>query len=225
MEPKEIKSWEDYYQYFSSLPTDSPKRKEALEKALDVRKFEISLYWKRTQYFWAILAATFAGYALLVNTEHPSYENQFAQFALASLGLVFSLGWYLVNRGSKYWQLNWEKHVDMLENDLMGPLFKITLNRNDFRFWTLTGPYRFSVSKVNQLISLYVFLFWFFVWCRHLWANLHFPIMCRDIDWTFVLIGISTIAIVISFFVAGVSGKGDTTVKFLETRPEYREKH
>ena len=214
-----------HYQYFSSLPSDSPKRKEALDKALDVRKFEIELYWKRTQYFWAILAATFAGYAILVSAKEPSYENHLAQFSIVSLGMVFALGWYLVNRGSKYWQLNWEKHVDMLENDLMGPLFKTTISAKDFPFWRLSGPYRFSVSKVNQLISLYVFFFWFFIWGRLVWAYLKIPVICKEIDWTPVLIGILTIVVLIGFFVAGKSGKGDNTLKFIRSRPEYRAKH
>jgi tRNA A-37 threonylcarbamoyl transferase component Bud32 len=37
-------------------------RKEALKQALDIRKFEIDLYWKRATYFWAFIAVSFAGY-------------------------------------------------------------------------------------------------------------------------------------------------------------------
>ncbi|WP_440939795.1 RipA family octameric membrane protein, partial [Klebsiella michiganensis] len=32
---------------------------------------------------------------------------------LSSMGSVFTLSWFLVNRGSKYWQENWENHLDL----------------------------------------------------------------------------------------------------------------
>ena len=40
----------------------------ALAYALDIRKFEIELYWKRATYYWAFIAAAFAGYALTYKT-------------------------------------------------------------------------------------------------------------------------------------------------------------
>ena len=40
----------------------------ALAYALDIRKFEIELYWKRATYFWGFIAAAFAGYALTYKT-------------------------------------------------------------------------------------------------------------------------------------------------------------
>ncbi len=94
-------------------------RKAALEHAIDIRRFEIELYWKRATYFWTLIAAAFAGYFLL--KAHGKDE----EMRLASaIGLVLSTGWYLVNRGSKYWQENWERHVDLLEDEFMGPLIQ-----------------------------------------------------------------------------------------------------
>lgn len=73
--------------------------------------------------------------------------------------LVFSFAWYLVNRASKFWQSNWEAHVDLLEDQANGPLYKTVLS-DDTPWWELQGAYGFSVSKVNQLPSLFVvFLF------------------------------------------------------------------
>src|SRR5690554_7502176 len=75
---------------------------------------------------------------------------------LSCLGVVFSFAWFCVNRGSKYWQENWEKHVDVLEDEVTGPLYKVVLSRNPhaskadkFRN-LLTGPSPLSVSKINQ---------------------------------------------------------------------------
>lgn len=38
---------------------------EAFKLAVDTRKFEIELYWKRATYFCAFIAMTFAGYGLV----------------------------------------------------------------------------------------------------------------------------------------------------------------
>jgi hypothetical protein len=56
--PIEIKLRADYGRAFE----DKEKSKKALDIALDTRKFEISLYWQRAAYFWALIAAAFAGY-------------------------------------------------------------------------------------------------------------------------------------------------------------------
>lgn len=138
------------------------KAKEALKVALDVRKFEIELYWKRATYFWAFIGAAFVGY----NAVQTSTDKAFLQFLLSNLGLVLSLGWMLANRGSKQWQENWEHHVDHLEDDVTGPLYKVTLPRRSpegFLGWLdflIVGPSKHSVSKINQLISLYVLVVW-----------------------------------------------------------------
>jgi hypothetical protein len=69
---------------------------------------------------------------------------------------VFSVGWYLVNRGSKAWQKNWEAHVDLLEDEVIGPLYKTTINRYKYELMDPVDAFPFSVSKINQLLSLFV---------------------------------------------------------------------
>lgn len=60
-----------YRKSFELDSSDSDKRKFALEHALDIRKFEIELYWKRATYFWTLIAATFAGYlSVLAANKH-----------------------------------------------------------------------------------------------------------------------------------------------------------
>lgn len=137
---------------------------KALERALDIRKFEIELYWKRATYFWTFIAATFAGFVAIQASSSANKENM--SVLLCNLGIVFSFGWLCVNRGSKYWQENWEKHVDMLEDEIHGPLYKVVLSRGlpktsiEWANHLLTGPSPISVSKINQLISLFVTLIW-----------------------------------------------------------------
>ncbi|MCC9001729.1 MAG: hypothetical protein LM549_03765, partial [Candidatus Competibacter sp.] len=55
-----------YKSDFGIYPKDRSKLESALEKALDIRKFEIELYWKRAAYFWTLIAAAFAGYFIIL---------------------------------------------------------------------------------------------------------------------------------------------------------------
>ena len=151
------------HEKYSQLFPES-KRKEALRVALDVRKFEIELYWKRAAYFWTFIAATFVGY----NT----VKDDFMQLTLSCFGVFLSLAWVLANRGSKQWQENWEHHVDHLEDKEIGPLYKTTLPRSTpsgFLGWLdylAVGPSGHSVSKINQLISLFVHALWWIILCK-----------------------------------------------------------
>jgi hypothetical protein len=143
--------------YQNEFPDD--KRKCAYKLALEIRQFEIELYWKRATYFWTLLAATFAGYFALASSE-KSVTHPGLLFLVSCIGLVLSTSWYLVNRGSKYWQENWERHVDSLEDEFAGPLYKTTISSEQFCFWKPWNGYPFSVSKVNQLTSLFIALVW-----------------------------------------------------------------
>ena len=151
---------------------EEKKREKALEHALDIRKFEIELYWKRASYFWVFIGATFAGFIGVQATEISKQKD--LSVILSCLGFVFSFAWFCVNRGSKHWQENWEKHVDMLEDDVTGPLYKVVLTRRkpekyiEKAHHTLTGSTPFSVSKINQLISLYITLVWVCLICYSL---------------------------------------------------------
>jgi len=169
------------------------KEKEALCHALDIRKFEIDLYWKRATYFWTFIAASLAGYvAVQVST---SDNKQDLSIIIACLGLVFSFAWFCVNKGSKFWQENWEDHVDMLEDKVTGPLYKVVLSRsnedqNIIKNFII-GPKKISVSKINQLISLYISIIWGFLL---VYALPDFSTE-KTIDWFYVtIIGFSLLA-------------------------------
>jgi hypothetical protein len=150
---------EEYLRHFSQ-----GRRSEALKQAHDIRKFEIGLYWKRAAYFWTFIAAAFAGYFVLQK------EGEFAStYVITCLGFLFSLAWYYVNRGSGAWQRNWETHVDLLEDDITGPLYKTLINRGSYNFWHLAEPYSFSPSRINNILSLSVTFIWLFLIARTLW--------------------------------------------------------
>ena len=141
-------------EYENDFLKDSLKREKALERALDTRKFEIELYWKRATYFWTFIGAILAGF-IAIQASSISNKTDLS-VVLSCVGCVFSVAWFCVNRGSKHWQENWEKHVDMLEDSISGPLYKVILTRgvpkgvNENIRHVLTGPSALSVSKINQ---------------------------------------------------------------------------
>jgi len=157
----EITNVKSYEELFSRKIVGEAKwQEEALKHALDIRKFEIELYWKRAAYFWTLIAASFAGYFALQNVE-ATKRNGPSIFIVACIGLMVSFAWFLVNRGSKYWQENWERHVDVLGEHVIGPLYRTTLSR-DGRWGVLRidSGFPFSVSRVNQIVSLFITLLW-----------------------------------------------------------------
>jgi hypothetical protein len=159
-----------YHKLFEGSAADgTPRRVVALKFASETRKFEIELYWKRAAYFWAFCAVALGGFMAALGSE--KVENRAAILVLLScIGLVFSWSWYLVNRASKFWQLNWEHHVDLLEDKEMGPLYKTVLDPGA-RFFSVAGPLMVSASKLNQLLSLFVTLLFGAMLCATLVGN------------------------------------------------------
>ncbi len=112
--------------------TDSDRRYEAFKCAHDIRKFEIDLFWKRGTYYWAFILAAFTAHFAAVNFllkgKCLSFEYLCSRSALSLVVLCvtsffcffFSFAWMLMNKGSKYWQKNWESHIDELESEFSG---------------------------------------------------------------------------------------------------------
>lgn len=142
-------------QYLAKFPDKT--RQAALDEARENRKFEIELYWKRATYFWAFIAAAFAGYFVWI-AKQPNEVT--ISYIIGCLGFIFSVAWYFVNRGSKYWQENWETHVDLLEDDLSGPIYKTVVQKRLYSLCHFQDAYPFSVSKINQLLSLFLAFVW-----------------------------------------------------------------
>lgn len=109
------------------------KLKQAYETACEIRKFEIELFWKRAGFFWAFIAAIYTAYFNVLikiypfhKPECPPYQHgKIPLLVLSALGLFFCFAWLLSSYGSKHWQENWENHIDLLEDNVTGPLYKI----------------------------------------------------------------------------------------------------
>lgn len=134
---------------------------KALEKVHDIRKFEIDLYWQRTTYFSVLLGTIFAGFC----TKELSLP---LQVLLSFIGIIVAWCWYFTNKGSKFWQTNWENHFDFLEDKVIGKIYKINFYDKDIPWWhfrhkILWSGSKYSVSLINQFISLFFSLIWSFI--------------------------------------------------------------
>ena len=127
------------------------QRHDALKRAHEIRKFEIELYWKRASYFWVLQAAVFAAIGLTWHAKELEIPLVIP-VAFAALGLVTSVAGVLSAKGSKFWQENWEHHIDMLEDEFEGRLHKTAY----------VGKYglAWSVSGVNERLAFCFTFFW-----------------------------------------------------------------
>ena len=160
------------FQYNQDFDRKQNSREKALMVALETRKFEIDLYWRRTAYFWAFIVSIYAAYYFVLTAKISFADAAFRNIALIGLsflGYFFSLAWWMVNKGSKFWQENWEKHVCWLEKPIQGPLYGTYLNPKSGSRWHPLKMYDFSVSRVNLLASFVVGLFSlvFFIFNAH----------------------------------------------------------
>ena len=128
---------------------DRHKIADALKRAHELRRFEIENYWKRATYFWAFQAVAFAALGFLRKDGSTAAIEQIA--LPAGLGVLTALAGWLTARGSKFWQENWEAHVDMLEGAVEGRLTQVILFR---------GKPKFSVSRTNELLLLVLCIGW-----------------------------------------------------------------
>ena len=141
---------------------------QALEFAERNRQFEIGLYWKRSAYFWTFTALAFAGYGALQTHCCDLDDRETLSFLLANIGCVASFAWFLANKGSKFWQEQWETHVDVLEDRAIGTVYKKWFVRTpiskSYKLTRLIAGYnprnKYSVTKINQIGSLYVVFIW-----------------------------------------------------------------
>ncbi len=174
----------DEYQAMMGLKAESDNRCEerrkrvarsrALDRAHEIRMFEIRMLWQRALFVWGFQLAVFIAVAGLLGAScegeqscAPQGINLIFLCALSGLGLLLAYALVQINEGSKFWQANWEYHIDMLEDEFEGKLHKTHLKRvkgedekKDESEKKVKNEQIVSVSKVNKHISWFLFWFW-----------------------------------------------------------------
>lgn len=143
------------------ITSDEKRNRKRFEVALITRQFEIDMFWKRSLFFWGFIGSSFVAVAAVEG------KSQILSILVSGFGMVCSLGWTLVNRGSKYWQEQWESKIEAVEDAVTGPFFKERMAPQNKGAW-LSGR-RYSVSKLAIAISDYVFLVWVAIFLRQAW--------------------------------------------------------
>lgn len=145
---------------------DKEKLDVAYKRAWENRDFEINKFWARAAYFWGFIALIFGAYITLISSDKfQGIKYPYFELYIVCLGLLFSIAWYFVIIGSKRWQENWEQHIDKLEDFVSGPIYKTLYYRSSF----------FSVSKINQVLSVVVISVWLGFLLNYLKTNNFLP--------------------------------------------------
>ena len=166
--------------YFPTIRGSTDNAKEnAFKFADECRNKEIDRFWTRGLYFWGFIAASFGAYIAVFNASlevadkggakvpisfeailSMSFTSKLALTILSFVCFIFCLSWLLVHKGSKFWQKNWETHIDYLENAYIGNIYKSHLdtnNKNEFSGCILSPKaYDYSVSKISLLCSMLI---------------------------------------------------------------------
>lgn len=171
------KSYDDMINFPLHNNSEYKSRKNAFLFANDCRNKEIDRFWTRGLYFWGFIVSSFGAYIAVFNaslevaekegTKVPvsleailnmSFTSKFTLTILSFICFIFCLSWLLVHKGSKFWQKNWENHIDFLEDSYMGNIYKSHLdsnNKNEFNGCILSAKaYDYSVSKISLLCSM-----------------------------------------------------------------------
>ena len=168
--------------------------KDAYNELWHCRDFELKHLWQRSIFLGAFLLGAFAGYGKLVlqcceKGNAFGLKNNSVGFAIALIGLVLSLLWIMLAKGSKAWYERYEsaiccftqiaglseaEHEDLFDNIKTQKLVAFAYGK-DFKqysepvsswLWnTKGGPY--SPSKINIAIGHLSALFWLVAICFH----------------------------------------------------------
>lgn len=139
----------------------SEKAKAALDRAHENRRLEIGLLWQRAVYAASFQGVLFAAWGTLsVSDATPSTESVILQVIIIVAGILFAFLWICINYGSKFWQENWEHHVEILEREFEGNLHKVVFLREEDNKFLPTFGVPFSVSHISTIFSWGFFLMW-----------------------------------------------------------------
>ena len=144
----------------------TPKYEKAYEAAEKIRQFEIELFWKRATFFWAFITAIYTAYYKVLTKiyvykceEIEKYHHgEFPLLVLSALGLFFCFSWLLSSKGSKHWQENWEHHLDLLEDNVTGPLYKTYVAGKTYSESKITIAAGWVVTICSYGLFLYEFI-------------------------------------------------------------------
>ena len=170
----------------SGDPADTVSAKDVFNRLEACRDFEIKLQWERAVFLTAFLIACFAGYGGLLLSVHEHGAGKLSVLILTVMfecislvGVVLSLLWIMMAKGSKAWYEHYEKAIKAYarqvaeegEEEAAGGMLVAVKGiegqkiDSDILFSTDGGP--FSVSRIVVLIGQGSLVFWMLALVAH----------------------------------------------------------
>jgi hypothetical protein len=107
----------------------------------------------------------------------------------------------------------------LLEDEIMGPLYKTTVNRRTYKLHHLTEPFAFSPSRINNILAVSVATVWLFLMVRTLWnARVFQP----PYSVTALVMSAFTIVVAIALLTNGQSRRSDDPISIERRNKTYR---
>ena len=78
---------------FGSKRPSKDKIEDALNRAHEIRKFEIGLYWQRSLFFWGFIVAFIASYFAVLSSDTEIDHVYLILIAISLLGVFTSFAW------------------------------------------------------------------------------------------------------------------------------------
>lgn len=158
---------------------DKNKGKHHIDRLYECRDMEIRNLWQRSIFLATFLVLCYTAYgALIGNMLEISYLNSdkicrynIAAIMLSFVGIIMSVLWICMAKGSKAWQEVYEDAVDEYAEKYYPEEFRLNhfSGRQDKRdrclFSVKGGP--FSPSKINIVIGQISFMIWGFIALGH----------------------------------------------------------
>lgn len=177
------------------------------------RKLEIQNLWQRSIFLATFLVLCFTGYGVLIGKMIDpkccvccaccvpckiDYMDIIAIF-ISLVGIIMSILWIAMAKGSKAWQEVYEDAIGKIEEDLKIPEqyrsenLKGNAAKRDMNIWSMRGG-SYSPSKINIAIGQISFVIWILIFVTHLTCLIKISIEIDKLNYC-VPIGIVTVIV------------------------------
>ncbi len=161
-------------QYVEISENDFPSKEKIWDKLYQCRDFELSSFWQKSVFIFSIFIVCFTGYGGLVSAAiDPENKNSLLYIyqymcGVSLLGIITSILWIYMMKGSKAWYEVYEKSIYAIEREIfeiengkyvMGKFAKKMRGDFGLDFWS-NKPGAFSPSKINIVIGWVLLFVW-----------------------------------------------------------------
>ena len=157
------------------IENDFPSKEKIWDKQYECRNFELSSFWQKSAFLFCFLSLCFAGYGALVshivnkdtNPDSIPYIFQY-MCGVSLLGIVLSILWIYLMKGSKAWYEVYEKSIYEIETEIFKGKnekyiegeFAKKMRKNYSNSFIGTSGGAFSPSKINIVIGWILLIVW-----------------------------------------------------------------